>query len=67
MDDKRCVICQQQSPSVFVTRYMGSYTSTIPSQEFTKLQVLMQSKLQPELEPQMAEQLLRSICGSLEV
>ncbi|CAL8461904.1 g1435 [Coccomyxa elongata] len=38
MDDKRCVICQQQSPSIFVTRYMGSYTSTIPSQEFTKLQ-----------------------------
>ncbi|EIE25131.1 hypothetical protein COCSUDRAFT_46598 [Coccomyxa subellipsoidea C-169] len=38
MDDKRCVICQQQSPSVFVTRFMGSYTSTIPSEEFARLQ-----------------------------
>lgn len=40
MDDKRCVICQQQAPDVFVTRYMGSYTSTIPSQEFANLKVL---------------------------
>ncbi len=40
MDDKRCVICQQQSPSVFVTRFMGSYTSTIPSEEFARLQVI---------------------------
>ncbi len=54
MDDKRCVICQQQSPSVFVTRYMGSYTSTIPSQEFTQLQVLMLNYFSPKLERQLA-------------
>ena len=39
MDDKRCVICQQINPSVLVTRFMGSYTSTLPSSEFPNLGV----------------------------
>ena len=39
LDDKRCVICQQQLPTVFVTRFMGDYTSTIPPQQFDQLKV----------------------------
>ena len=39
LDDKRCVICQQQLPIVFVTRFMGDYTSTIPPQQFEQLKV----------------------------
>lgn len=39
MDDKRCVICQQINPCVLVTRFMGSYTSTVPSSEFPHLGV----------------------------
>ncbi|CAK0783675.1 hypothetical protein CVIRNUC_006874 [Coccomyxa viridis] len=37
MDDKRCVICQQINPCVLVTRFMGSYTSTLPASEFPQL------------------------------
>ncbi|KAK9820561.1 hypothetical protein WJX72_011657 [[Myrmecia] bisecta] len=37
MGDKRCVICQQQHPAVFVTRFMGDYTKTLPPEEFDKL------------------------------
>ena len=40
LDDQRCVICQQQLPAVFVTRFMGAYTSTIPAAEFAQLKVL---------------------------
>ena len=39
MDDKRCVICQQINPCVLVTRFMGSYTSTLPASEFPQLGV----------------------------
>lgn len=39
MDDKRCVICQQINPCVLVTRFMGSYTSTLPASEFPSLGV----------------------------
>ena len=37
MDDERCVICQQQCPSMFATRAMGDYTETIGSEAFAEL------------------------------
>ena len=37
MDDKRCVICQQQCPRVFATRAMGDYTETIGEAGFAAL------------------------------
>ena len=37
MDDARCVICQQQCPSVFATRAMGDYTETIGASAFSEL------------------------------
>ena len=29
MDDRRCVICQQQCPRMFATRHVGAYTETL--------------------------------------
>ena len=37
MDDERCVICQQQCPSMFATRAMGDYTETISADAFAEL------------------------------
>jgi len=37
MDDERCVICQQQCPSMFATRAMGDYTETIGVEAFAEL------------------------------
>ena len=39
MQDKRCVICQQQSPAVIVTRNLGSFTQVLPASEFQNLKV----------------------------
>ena len=39
MQDKRCVICQPQSPAVVVTRNLGSFTSILPAAEFQQLRV----------------------------
>lgn len=39
LKDTRCAYCQQQLPCVFVTRFMGDYTSAVPPAEFDKLQV----------------------------
>ena len=36
--DKRCVICQQQSPAVVATRNLGTYTKLLPAQDFARLQ-----------------------------
>ena len=27
MKDKNCVLCKQESPAVFITRFMGDYTA----------------------------------------
>ena len=37
--DQRCALCQQQVEAVFVTRFMGDYTATVPADEFPKLPV----------------------------
>ena len=39
LKDKRCVICQQQSPAVVVTRNVGTFTSLLPAEAFGRLQV----------------------------
>lgn len=39
MEDSRCMLCKQDNPAVFFTRYMGDYTQSLPPQEFSKLQV----------------------------
>ena len=39
LGDTRCVICQQQSPAVVVTRFMGTFTDTLPAEEFPQLKV----------------------------
>lgn len=39
LNDKRCVICQQESPAVFVTRFNGDYTRRLSDQEFAELTV----------------------------
>ena len=38
LKDKRCVICQQQSPAVVATRNLGTYTKLLPAQDFARLQ-----------------------------
>jgi len=35
--DLRCVICKQESASVFVTRAAGSYTTSLPAAAFAEL------------------------------
>jgi hypothetical protein len=37
MDDKRCVICQQQCPLVFATREQGDYTESLDAGAFEQL------------------------------
>ncbi|KAK9834275.1 hypothetical protein WJX81_002678 [Elliptochloris bilobata] len=37
LGDTRCVICQQQSPTVIATRFMGTFTDTLPAEEFSQL------------------------------
>lgn len=39
MEDTRCMLCKQDNPAVFFTRYMGDYTHSLPPNEFNKLQV----------------------------
>lgn len=39
MEDTRCMLCKQDNPSVFFTRYMGDYTHSLAPDEFSKLQV----------------------------
>ena len=39
MQDKRCVICQQQSPAVVVTRNLGTFTSILAASDFQNLKV----------------------------
>jgi len=39
LKDQRCVYCQVPADSVFVTRFMGDYTETVPPDEFAGLPV----------------------------
>ena len=53
LKDKRCVICQQQSPAVVITRNVGSYTRLLPAEEFSKLQVSQCGSLAASTDPQL--------------
>lgn len=33
------MLCKQDNPAVFFTRYMGDYTQSLPPSEYSKLQV----------------------------
>ena len=46
LGDTRCVICQQQSPAVVATRFMGTFTDTLPAEEFAQLKVGLNDWLQ---------------------
>ncbi|KAA6428253.1 MAG: hypothetical protein FRX49_01849 [Trebouxia sp. A1-2] len=48
LEDKRCVICQQEHDSVFVTKNLGEFTPTLPATAFADLQVVGR-ELQGEL------------------
>ena len=39
LKDLRCVYCQQQLPSVYVTRYAGDYTQQVGPSAFDDLKV----------------------------
>ena len=39
LKDKRCPICQQETETVFFTRYMGNSTKKLTSEQFNELQV----------------------------
>lgn len=39
LKDKRCVICQQPHPTVYVTKYLGDYTLALPANAFEEFQV----------------------------
>lgn len=39
LNDLRCVICQQEHDSVFITKYMGDFTQTLPAAAFSELPV----------------------------
>jgi len=41
LEDKRCVICQQEHDSVFVTKNLGDFTPTLPATAFPDLQVVV--------------------------
>lgn len=39
LKDKRCVICQQPHPAVFVTKYLGDYTLALSANAFEDFEV----------------------------
>ena len=39
LNDLRCVICQQEHDSVFITKYLGDFTQTLPAAAFSELPV----------------------------
>jgi len=41
LEDKRCVICQQEHDSVFVTKNLEDFTPTLPATAFPDLQVVV--------------------------
>lgn len=44
LQDKRCVICQQQSSVVVITRNMGSFTPVFQSADFDNLRVRLSTR-----------------------
>ena len=47
LNDVRCVICQQEHDNVFITKYMGDFTQTLPAAAFSELPVGVTSCLKP--------------------
>jgi hypothetical protein len=39
LNDNRCVLCQQDTPAVYFTRFMGDYTQRLGPEEFQNLRV----------------------------
>lgn len=40
LKDNNCVLCKQESPAVFFTRFMGDYTARVPAEDYpAKLKV----------------------------
>lgn len=40
LKDNNCVLCKQDSPAVFFTRFMGDYTARVPAEDYpAKLKV----------------------------
>ncbi len=37
--DKKCVMCREESPQVFFTRFSGDYTARLTPQQFAELKV----------------------------
>ncbi len=53
--DKKCVLCKQESATVFFTRSMGDYTARPPSEDPKELQVRMHAiRLQAKDSSRMA-------------
>ena len=61
LKDKRCVICQQQSPAVVATRNMGTYTKLLPAQDFDRLQARSLKTSMPD--PGDLQHGLKHTCG----
>lgn len=45
LEDKRCVISQQEHDSVFVTKNLGDFTPTLPATAFPDLQVIARQSI----------------------
>lgn len=45
MEDTKCMLCKQDNPHVFFTRYMGDYTESLAPDQFAELPVRMDQQL----------------------
>jgi E3 ubiquitin-protein ligase ZNF598 len=60
--DQRCVYCQQQLTSVYVTRFIGDYTQQVSAEAFDQLKVgLMDAFLQRNASPSEQQSVLHVI------
>lgn len=39
LGDKKCVMCREENPLVFFTRFSGDYTARLTSEQFSQLKV----------------------------
>lgn len=39
LGDKKCVMCREEAPQAFFTRFSGDYTARLPPDQFPELQV----------------------------
>ncbi len=39
LGDRKCVICREESPQVFFTRFSGDYTARVTAEQFGQLKV----------------------------